>query len=114
MQTQETISFDEVWADIRRRLRVGDRIQNWSALKNRYTGGTFCIVGLDDTVIMVRSERMKNKESKWLVPKGDFERFFPLWPAHKAGTVQRSALTAESLNTTYIISILHWQETPEG
>jgi hypothetical protein len=57
---------------------------------------------------------MQDKGKGRLVPRGDFERFFPLWPAYKAGTVQRTALTAASQTTTYVISILHWQETPEG
>jgi hypothetical protein len=113
MLRRENISFEGVWADIRRRLRVGTTIRNWGAVQG-YTGKTFCIVGVDDTAIMVRSVRMNKKDTKRLVSKGEFERFFPVWPAYKAGTVQRTALTAASHNTTYVISILHWQETPEG
>jgi hypothetical protein len=108
MQTQENISFEEVWADIRRRLRVGDRIKNWSV--HGYTGTTFRIVGVDNTAVRVSSGRMQDKGKGRLVSRGEFERFFPLWPAYKAGTVQRTALTAASQNTTYVISILHWQD----
>jgi hypothetical protein len=114
MRANMNSSFEEVWADIRRRLRVvgiPTTIRNWSALKKGYTGEKFRIVGVDNTAIMVRSAKMPKER---LVSKGEFERFFAIWPAHNAGTVLRSDLTAKSQNTTYLISILHWQETPEG
>jgi hypothetical protein len=105
-------SFEEVWSDIRRRLRVGTIIPNWSV--HGYTGKTFRIVGVDNTAVMVSSSRMQDKGKGRLVSRGEFERCFPIWPDYKAGMVQRTVLTARSQNTTYVISILHWQETPEG
>jgi hypothetical protein len=85
-------SFEEVWSDIRRRLRVDTIIRNWSV--HGYTGKTFRIVGVDNTAVMVSSGRMQDKGKGRLVSRGEFERFFPLWPAYKAGTVQRTALFA--------------------
>lgn len=106
-------SFEEVWSDIRRRLRVGTIIRNWSV--HGYTGKTFSIIGVDNTVVRVSSGRMRDKGRKGrLVSRGDFEHFFPGWPAYKAGTVQRTAVTTVLHTSTYVISILHWQETPEG
>jgi hypothetical protein len=66
MLRRENISFEGVWADIRRRLRVGTTIRNWGAVQG-YTGKTFCIVGVDDTAIMVRSVRMnkRHKEARF-------------------------------------------------
>ena len=102
------ISFEEVWADIRRRLRVGSAIKNWSADRG-YTGGTFRINDVDGAAVIVTSDRIA-KERR--ISKGDFERIFALWPAYKVGTIRREELVAKSQNTTYIISILHWQDTP--
>jgi hypothetical protein len=102
-------SFTEVWSDIRRRLRVDTIIRNWSV--HGYTGKTFDILSVDNTVIRVSSPRMQDKGKGLLVSRGEFESFFPLWPDYKGGRVQRKDLTAVSQRTTYVISILHWQET---
>jgi hypothetical protein len=76
-------SFEEVWSDIRRRLRVGTKIRNWSV--HGYTGKTFQIVGVDNTAVRVSSARMQDKGKGGLVPRGDFERFFPFGPPIKRG-----------------------------
>jgi hypothetical protein len=104
------ISFEGIWADIRRRLRLGSTIKNWSADRG-YTGGTFRINDVDGAAVIVTSDRIA-KERR--ISKGDFERIFGLWSAYKVGTIRRGELITKSQNTTYIISLLHWQETSEA
>jgi hypothetical protein len=41
----------------------------------------------------------------------EFQKIFADWPAYRVEAVGRSALWDKSKNTTYILSILHWQET---
>lgn len=104
-------SFVGAWADIRRRLRVRSTIRNWGVEKG-YTGGTFDITDVDSAAIVVKSVRMAQERR---VSKGDFERLFPLWPGYRDGELRRAdPRIMRSQNSTYVISILHWRETPQG
>ena len=100
-------NFEDMWADIQRRLPVRERIQNWSADKG-YTGGRFQIKDVEPSSITIEADGAPVPRQ---VAKSEFQKIFADWPAYRVGTIRRSALRDKSKNTTYILSILHWQET---
>ncbi len=95
-------SFEDAWADIRRRLIAGTVVNNWSVNKG-YTGGTFHINGVDDAAVIVRRPKRR-------ISKRDFECIFAFWPGYKDRTVPWSKLAEKTFNATYILGILHWRE----
>lgn len=99
-------AFEGVWADIRRRLRPGILVRNWSADRG-YTGGEFRINDVDGGAVIVRSGQMGQERR---VSTGDFQRLFTFWGAYNRGTIGRAELGKRSQNTTYILSILHWRD----
>ena len=98
-------NFEDMWADIQRRLPVRERIQNWSADKG-YTGGRFQIKDVEPSSITIEAGGTSVQ-----IAMSEFQKIFTDWPAYRVGTIRRSALRDKSKNTTYILSILHWQET---
>jgi hypothetical protein len=103
-------TFEGIWADLRNRLRPGITVGNWSADRG-YTGGEFRINDVDGAAVVVRSGQMGQERR---VSRGDFEKLFALWGGYKRGTVGRAELGKKSQNTTYVLSILHWQEDTQG
>jgi hypothetical protein len=100
-------NFEDTWADIQRRLPVRERIQNWSADKG-YTGGRFRITDVEPSSVTIEADGTSVPRQ---VAKSEFQKIFADWPAYRVGTIRRSALRDKYKNTTYILSILHWQET---
>lgn len=99
--------FESTWTDLQRRLPVRERIQNWSADKG-YTGGRFRITDVEPSSVTIEADGTSIPRQ---VAKSEFRKIFAEWPAYQVGTARRSALRDESMNTSYILSILHWQET---
>ena len=100
-------NFEDLWADIQRRLPVRERIQNWSADKG-YTGERFQIKDVEPSSVTIEADGTSIPRQ---VAKSEFRKIFADWPAYRVGTIRRSALRDKSKNTTYILSLLHWRET---
>jgi hypothetical protein len=99
------VTFEEVWADFRHRLKPGSAIKNWSV--RGYTGREFRIDGIDGAKVVVIPAKGKPRS----VSKADFAGMYSLWSTYKSGTIGRAELTAKSQNTTYILSLFHWRES---
>ena len=100
-------NFESTWADLQRRLPVRERIQNWSADKG-YTGERFQIKDVEPSSITIEADGTSVPRQ---VAKSEFQKIFADWPAYRMGTARQNVPRDKSKNTTYILSILHWQET---
>jgi len=100
-------NFEDLWADIQRRLPVRERIQNWSADKG-YTGGRFRITDVEPSSVTIEADGTSIPRQ---VAKSEFRKIFADWPGYQAGTARRNVPRDKSKNTAYILSILHWRET---
>lgn len=102
-------TFEGTWAEFRARLKPGTPVKNWSA--NGYTGTGFRVDGFDPAAITVIPEGRKPRS----ISKEDFRRVFAQWLAYKTRRINRTDLgqITRSQNTTYILSLFHWLETPE-
>jgi hypothetical protein len=98
-------NFEDMWADIQRRLPVRERIQNWSADKG-YTGGRFQIKDVEPFSITVEAGGTSVQ-----IAKSEFQKIFADWPAYQVETIGQRSFWDKSKNTVYIVSILHWHET---
>ena len=98
-------NFEGAWADIRRRLPVRERIQNWSADKG-YTGVRFQIKDVEPSSITIKADGTSVQ-----IAKSEFQKIFADWPSYQGETFGQGSLWDKSKNTAYIISILHWHET---
>jgi hypothetical protein len=93
--------FEEWWANLPALLPRGTDIRAWSE-HSGYTGGTFRFVEIDwDGALVIKSPLRR-------ISIGDFEMVYKLWPEYRDGIVPRSKINAITVNSTYIIGILHW------
>lgn len=98
-----TSTFDNIWARIISELKAGTLVQNWGAARG-YSGATFQVEDVERTAVIVAGGNMQTARR---VSKGEFEKVHAIWDAYLAGNYPRGKMTGLSLNTTYIISILH-------
>jgi hypothetical protein len=65
------------------------------------------VVLIDEDKIVVQSPKAKNLLN---VSRDEFEKISEIWPAYKAGRMQRKEVCKMTFHSKYIISILHWLE----
>lgn len=100
-------NFNEVWSRIYQHLAKGMQIRNWS--NDGYTDKATTIEAVYFQEILVLGERGRAPRS---VSREEFKRVFEYWGGYKDGRIDRTELEkrAQTQNTTYIFSILHWSE----
>ncbi len=98
--------FPEIWQLISRRLKPGDSIPNWTVLKGNL-GDSMIVVQVDEGEIIVQTPNAKHLQH---VSRGEFEKIWGVWPAYKAGQIQRQEIREMTYHSKYILSILHWLE----
>ena len=103
------MDFETVWPGIRRAAPPGSLVRHWSAAHG-YTGGFFRVEQADATSVTVRGGKMRGPRR---VAKSEFARIVAVWERYVAGSFSRSAMQPLSLNSTYILSLLH-VVLPEG
>ncbi len=99
-------NFEAAWENFQKHLAPGADIQNWSVLNN-YTGGRCKVTDIEVASITVCSERI-TKPSR--ITKTEFAKIYDIWPQYLAGAYHRNEMLKLSQNTTYIISLLQWEE----
>jgi hypothetical protein len=95
-------SFERCWKEIVLRL-TPRRLYSWSA-----AGGArsfFEVTRVDADGITV----LTSKGTR-CVPRKDFETIFEIWEGYISRRVQRQSVRGLSVNSTYVISVLHWME----
>lgn len=99
--------FEDAWAAILLKLPHSDRrIKPWSAA-GRISRSAFFVSCWDVDSVTVTGGGIDGERR---ISKSDFADVFSAWPEYCAGTKQRSELRERSLNSTWVISILHWLE----
>jgi len=98
-------TFSQYWTAIQTKLKAGQPMPSWSVAKRATS--TFHILKVDSEGVIVAPQDGDPRR----VPKRDFERVFEVWPDYKAKKVQRHEL-GFTQHSTYIITLLHWVETP--
>jgi len=96
--------FNTVWFSILRRVNA-KRIENWS-VAGRAKGSFTAHVDSPDHLTVTGPEITGMRR----ISKTDFARIFWVWDDYIKGTMGRQELTKLSQNTTYVISILHWEK----
>jgi hypothetical protein len=97
------IDFETVWDRIHRAAPPGSLVRHWSAAKG-YTGGFFRVQQADRSSFTVSGGSMRAPRR---VAKSEFARIVAVWEGYVAGSFPRSAMQPLSLNSTYILSLLH-------
>lgn len=103
---QENKEFENFWKLVQESLVPKQTIQNWSNA-NGYLGNEFAIHSIDSngiTVLTIEENRERHIE------KSEFQQIFQLWDEYCKGNIKRYELRNININTTYIISIIHFVE----
>jgi hypothetical protein len=98
--------FDLLWNDLRRKLKKGTVIKNWTAYRG-YLGDTMVIQDVRRNSISIDSP---NALSFQVVPVRDFQSVWTVWKDYKSQKLKRSELRDITRFSKYIISIFHWYE----
>ena len=98
--------FTKVWFDLRKKLKNGTVIQNWTAY-NGYLGDEMTIVEVGRDFIVFKVPNAKNLQN---VPKEELEKVWDVWKDYKTQKVRRYELKPMTRHSKYIISLLHWYE----
>jgi len=96
------MSFEELWDRLQQNLAVGTTVQHWSVFRGDLKG-EFEITSIEPESIRVSSTNQP-------IPKNDFRVVAELWDDYCAGNVPRFRIRDLTRFSTYIISVLHWQE----
>ena len=99
------VAFDVAWDDLIHRLKPHQELNGWSRAKGP-TVLRFQIAEIEPTAIIVRPGQGMRRR----ISKGDFAQVFAFWPAYCRGEIPRHKMAKLSQNTSYIFSILRWQE----
>jgi hypothetical protein len=95
-------TFDQWWSTLPVRLPAGTSVTCWS--RDGFDSGGGFVIG------QVSPECIEIVHPPRRIAKSDVRQMWEWWPDFKYGAKARSTLTRRSLNTTYILSILHWLE----
>ena len=93
--------FEEWWASLPNRLPGGTLIRVWSE-RSGYTNQTFRFREIDREGAVVVDPPLRR------VSKGDFAMVYRIWGDYCSGLIPRSKITENTVNSTYIISVLRW------
>jgi hypothetical protein len=99
------VAFDVAWDDLTRRLKPNQEFSGWSRDRG-VTALKFQIAEIEPTSITVLPGRGKQRR----ISKGDFAQVFAFWAEYCRGEIPRHKMAELSQNTSYIFSILRWQE----
>ncbi|MBA4421302.1 MAG: hypothetical protein C0391_09155 [Anaerolinea sp.] len=92
------------WDTLQKKLKPGINIRNWTILKG-YLGDSFQLSHVDQNEIVIQSPKAKSLQR---ISRDEFEKIAEIWPAYKAGCVQRQQIREMTFHSKYILSILHW------
>jgi hypothetical protein len=95
------------WSAIQQKLRVGQTIRTWSREKGDLDT-LVTIEGVHPDRIEISSEGIKDPPRK--ITSGDFAKVAEHWHEFLAGSIPRHQLRSLSVNSAYIIALLHWIE----
>jgi hypothetical protein len=96
--------FISVWFSILGRI-VGQTIEHWSVTER--AKGSFTVVSCSPDHIGIVSPTITRIRR---VSKTEFARIFWMWDDYIKGAVSKGELARLSRNSTYVISILHWEK----
>jgi hypothetical protein len=96
-------SFDQRWNAVCSKLVPIPKLYHWSAAGR--AKGSFRVSEVTKEGVTVRT----TKGSSRFVPARDFAAILLLWPDYRDGKIQRYKLSF-CVNSTYVVSILHWLE----
>jgi hypothetical protein len=99
-------SFERCWQEIVSRLSPR-RLYAWSAAGGARSSFGVTKVGADGIAVLT-SKGMR------YIPRKDFESVFEIWEEYVHRRVQRQSVRDLSVNSTYVISVLHWLEIQPG
>jgi hypothetical protein len=102
-ETPVTEDAKRSWESIKRRIRPGTKVRNWSK-HSGYLEGSFTVTAVGPDAIEVDSPGAKNIQ---VVPRNDFEDVLAVWDTYMAGNLPRYKLRDMTRFSTYIISIIH-------
>jgi hypothetical protein len=93
---------DNAWDEVRREVSAGDLIKNWTAAKGYY-GEDFVVedVGAYSLEVRLGSDSIRTVTAR------DFDVVSPHWDDYCAGHFPRGDFTPLTMNSKYVISILH-------
>ena len=96
------MSFEELWERLQQNLAVGTKVQHWSVFRGDLEG--------EFEITSVKRDSIQVSSTSQPVPKRDFRAVAEVWDNYCAGDVPRFEIRDLTRFSTYIISILHWQE----
>lgn len=97
----------QMWQELLEQLTPRPKLYAWSAVGKAHSCfGILSVLGGGITVQTSKGPRC--------IPRKDFERIFVLWNDYVAGRVQRQTLRNISVNSTYVLGILHWLQIQPG
>ncbi len=102
--------FTETWHRIRKGLRTGLSVRNWTRAGG-YLGDRMTIESVDDSSVTVIAPRAGNPQ---VIPREEFEKVWHVWQSYKAGQTPRNEIRDVTRFSKYIISILHTLETTDS
>jgi hypothetical protein len=92
---------DVAWQQLQS-LPLGTPVVHWSILKGNLNG-KFSLVEVTGSTIIVQTGPGTLRR----ISRSDFDNVARLWPEYKQGAVDRHTLSEVTLNSTYILSLLH-------
>ena len=98
---------EQAWQQIQS-LPIGTHVGHWSVLKGNLSG-RFSVVEVTDSAIFVETGPGTIRR----ISRNDFDSVAKLWGDYKDGRVTRDALSHITVNSTYILSLLHLIERGE-
>lgn len=84
-------------------IKTRAHVAHWSVLKGKLNS-SFCVLDVDDHGITV--ETAPGTERR--ISRTEFDKVAEIWPEYKERRVPRHRLNESSVNSTYILSLLHF------
>ena len=95
-------NFEDWWECLPNRIPAGTVINAWSQLKDDLPGEfTFKMLDNDWSQVVIENPSRN-------IAKYDFKWVYGFWEEYCRGVLARSKINEGTVNSTYIISILHW------
>lgn len=100
--------FEDWWASLPSRVPRGTIMRAWSE-HSGYRDSTFRFMEIDKDGALVVDPPLRR------VSKEDFAMVYRIWDEYCKGVIPRSKITANTVNSTYILGVLRWfDEHPQG
>jgi hypothetical protein len=97
------MTLEEVWNELKKRIKPDTQIQTWAADKG-YGEDKFIVVAVKDGFVHVVSA---GDEKAQKIPDADFAKVLGLWEDYADGKLPLAKVAAETKFAAHVISILH-------